>query len=294
MKNWTALKSDFINYLKIERGLAENSVKNYAFDIEKLIDFLDENDMKLSPENISTQDLQEFLYQTAKKHSSKTQARLISGLRNVFEDYRKDNPLELTEAPKTPQRLPDVLSEEEIDKLLKAIDLNHPQGERNYTILETLYSCGLRVSELTSLRISDLFFEEGFIKIEGKGSKERLVPVGEKLIELIKNYLTGTRSNQPVKKGQEDILFLNRRGNQLTRAMIFTITKNLAKKIDLQKRISPHTFRHSFATHLLQNGADLRAIQQMLGHENIVTTEIYLDVDRSFLRQVIEKYHPRN
>ena len=296
---WQEAIQDFTYYLKIERGLADNTIQNYRLDILKLANYLSEYNATLTPELVDEETLQGFIYSISKVINERSQARLISGLKSffdylIFEDYRKTNPLELIESPRLGRRLPDTLSTDEIDQLVDAIDLSHPQGHRNKAIIETLYGCGLRVSELVELKISDLFFEEGFIKIEGQGSKERLVPVGEKLIELIKNYLTGTRSNQPVKKGQEDILFLNRRGNQLTRAMIFTITKNLAKKIDLQKRISPHTFRHSFATHLLQNGADLRAIQQMLGHENIVTTEIYLDVDRSFLRQVIEKYHPRN
>lgn len=299
MKKWKQLKSDFVDYLKIERGLAVNSVNNYARDIEKLMGYIDDKAIDVSPLTIQTSDLQEFLYQNAKEQSPTTQARLISGLRSffdylVFEDYRPANPLQLIDAPKTPQQLPDVLSETEIDDLLNAIDLGHPQGERNYTILETLYSCGLRVSELINLRLSDLYFDEGFIAVEGKGSKERLVPLNDYLRERIEQYIKNSRAKTPVKTGEADILFLNRRGKRLTRAMIFTVVKNLAKKIGLDKKISPHTFRHSFATHLLENGADLRAIQQMLGHENIVTTEVYLDVDRSFLRRVVEKYHPRS
>jgi integrase/recombinase XerD len=242
--------------------------------------------------------VQRFIYEIAKTVNPRSQARIISGLKGffnylVFEEYRIDNPMDLLESPKIGRKLPDTLSEPEIDTLIGAIDLSKPEGERNRAILETLYGCGLRVSELIGLKISDLFFEEGFIKVTGKGNKQRFVPIGTINIKYIDIYRNEIRIHQKIQKGHEDILFLNRRGKQLTRAMIFTIIKQLAEKIGLQKSISPHTFRHSFATHLLENGADLRAIQQMLGHESITTTEVYMHVDRSHLSDVMNKYHPR-
>ncbi|MBP7470361.1 MAG: tyrosine-type recombinase/integrase, partial [Flavobacterium sp.] len=211
----------------------------------------------------------------------------------IFEDYRQDNPMELIETPKTGRKLPDTLSVEEIDALIAAIDLSSNEGERNRAMLETLYGCGLRVSELVSLKISDLFFDEGFIKITGKGNKQRFVPIGNLTQKYIRIYKDDIRAHLDIKKGHEDTLFLNRRGSQLTRAMLFTIIKDLATKIGLQKNISPHTLRHSFATHLLENGADLRSIQLMLGHESITTTEIYVHLDRKFLTEVINTFHPR-
>jgi integrase/recombinase XerD len=211
----------------------------------------------------------------------------------VFENYRLDSPMELIELPKIGRKLPDTLALEEIDRLIAAIDLSKPEGQRNKAILETLYGCGLRVSELVDLKISDLFFEEGFVKITGKGNKQRFVPIGSFTQKYITIYLRESRIHQPIQKGFEDCLFLNRRGKKLTRAMIFTIIKNLAEDIGLQKNISPHTFRHSFATHLLQNGADLRMIQLMLGHESITTTEIYVHLDRSHLNKIINEFHPR-
>ena len=296
--NWTSALEDYRHYLKIERGLAYNTIENYSLDVEKLMKWLTAEDVQVSPLSISEEEIQQFIYTLAKTVNARSQARIISGLRGffnylVFEDYRKTNPLELIEAPKTGRKLPDTLSTEEIDKLIGAIDLSKPEGERNRAILETLYGCGLRVSELINLRLSDLFFEEGFIKVTGKGSKSRFVPIAEttrKYIELYENYV---RSHQDIQKGHEDTLFLNRRGKQLTRAMIFTIIKRLTQAVGMKKKISPHTFRHSFATHLLENGADLRAIQQMLGHESITTTEIYVHLDRSHLRKVMEDFHPR-
>ena len=224
--------------------------------------------------------------------SSKKRSEIFSYL--IFEDYRTDNPLELIETPKTGRKLPDTLSVNEIDDLIAAINLNTNEGERNRAIIETLYGCGLRVSELAELKISDLFFDEGFIKVTGKGNKQRFVPISEFTQNFIELYKSGIRNHISIQKGFEDTLFLNRRGKQLTRAMIFTIIKNLAVKINLIKTISPHTLRHSFATHLLENGADLRAIQLMLGHESITTTEIYVHLDRRFLKQVVQAYHPRN
>ena len=286
------------SYLKIERGLSKNTIDNYSFDIERLCLFLTKNEIVISPINIGEETVQQFIYSVAKEVNPRSQARIISGLKSffsylIFEDYRKDNPLELIETPKTGRKLPDTLSVEEIDNLIVAIDLTTNEGERNRAMLETLYGCGLRVSELVSLKISDLFFKEGFIKITGKGNKQRFVPIGDMTQKYIQIYRDTVRTHIFIEKGFEDTLFLNRRGKQLTRAMIFTIIKDLAVKINLNKTISPHTLRHSFATHLLENGADLRSIQLMLGHESITTTEIYVHLDRTFLTQVLNSFHPR-
>ncbi|WP_095952430.1 site-specific tyrosine recombinase XerD [Flavobacterium sp. ACN6] len=296
--NWSRYIKDYQAYLRIERGLSKNTIENYGFDIERLCLFLEANQIDISPIKISDETLQQFIYAVAKEVNPRSQARIISGLKSffnylVFEDYRNDNPLELIEAPKTGRKLPDTLSLEEIDNLIEAIDLSTNEGERNRAMLETLYGCGLRVSELVSLKISDLFFDEGFIKITGKGNKERFVPIGPLTQKYIDIYKNAIRSNLNIKKGAEDTLFLNRRGNYLTRAMVFTIIKDLAQKVGLKKNISPHTLRHSFATHLLENGADLRSIQLMLGHESITTTEIYVHLDRSFLKEVMHSFHPR-
>jgi len=295
---WQSALADYKHYLKIERGLSKNSITNYEYDINKLIDYLETNNITVSPINISNEVIQPFIYDVSKNVNPRSQSRLISGLRSffsylVFEDYRTTNPLDLIESPKIGRKLPDTLSIEEIDLLINAIDLSKPEGQRNKAILETLYSCGLRVSELTNLKISDLFFEEGFIKVTGKGDKQRFVPIGPSTQKYITIYVKEIRSHITISPLYKDTLFLNRRGKQLTRAMIFTIIKQLAEKIELNKNISPHTFRHSFATHLLENGADLRAIQLMLGHESITTTEIYMHVDRSHLKDVLIKYHPR-
>ena len=296
--NWKQAIQDYGHYLKIERGLSENSIKNYIWDIEKLIRFLEENNISVDPITIGQETVQRFIYDIAKAVNPRSQARIISGLKSFFnymnfEDYRQDNPMDLLESPKIGRKLPDTLSLDEINQLIGAIDLSKPEGERNRAMLETLYGCGLRVSELINLKISDLFFEEDFIKVTGKGDKQRFVPISDFNKKYITIYRKEIRVHQHIQKGYDDILFLNRRGKQLTRAMIFTIIKQLALKIDLGKNISPHTFRHSFATHLLQNGADLRAIQQMLGHESITTTEVYMHVDRSHLADVMNKYHPR-
>ncbi|CAD0009862.1 site-specific tyrosine recombinase XerD [Flavobacterium chungangense] len=295
---WNTYIKDYQSYLRIERGLSKNTIENYGFDIERLCLFLESNQIEVSPIKISDETVQQFIYSVSREVNPRSQARIISGLKSffnylVFEDYRTDNPLELIEAPKTGRKLPDTLSVQEIDNLIAAIDLSSNEGERNRAMLETLYGCGLRVSELVTLKISDLFFEEGFIKITGKGNKERFVPIGNLTQKYINIYQKEVRVNLKIKKGNEDTLFLNRRGNQLTRAMIFTIIKDLAVKIGLNKNISPHTFRHSFATHLLENGADLRSIQLMLGHESITTTEIYVHLDRSFLKDVMHAFHPR-
>ncbi|MBU2903820.1 MULTISPECIES: site-specific tyrosine recombinase XerD [Arenibacter] len=295
---WNQALQDFQHYLNLERGLSKNSISNYVLDVEKLILFLESHEIVENPLNIDKKTIQQFIYELAKNVNPRSQARIISGLKSffnylVFEDYRQDNPMELIESPKVGRKLPDTLSEEEINALIGAIDLSKPEGERNRAILETLYGCGLRVSELLDLKLSDLYFEEDFIKVTGKGDKQRFVPISEINKKYINIYRKEIRVHMAIKKGAEDILFLNRRGNKLTRAMIFTIIKQLAQEIGLQKTISPHTFRHSFATHLLQNGADLRAIQQMLGHESITTTEVYMHVDRSHLAEVMNKYHPR-
>ena len=297
--NWYLYIKNYQSYLKIERGLSKNSIDNYVFDIEKLCNFLEENNIDISPIAIQEETIQQFIYTISKTINPRSQARTISGLKSffsylIFEDYRQSNPMELIETPRLGRKLPDTLNLEDIDKLIAAIDLTLKEGERNRAMLETLYACGLRVSELTTLKISDLFFEEGFIKITGKGNKQRFVPISSHTQKYIEIYKNTDRNLLPIQKGHEDTLFLNRRGKQLTRAMIFTIIKNLAIKIDLNKTISPHTFRHSFATHLLENGADLRSIQLMLGHESITTTEIYMHVDRKHLSQVLESFHPRS
>jgi len=296
--NWNQALKDYSYYLKLERGLADNSIKNYTMDVEKLVSFLNVHDLKKTPTTIEKSTVQKFIYEIAKIVNPRSQARIISGLKSffnylVFEDYRADNPLDLIESPKIGRKLPDTLSENEINQLIEAIDLSKPEGARNKAMLETLYGCGLRVSELIGLKISDLFFDEDFIKVTGKGDKQRFVPISEINKKYINIYKNEIRVHLNIQKEYQDILFLNRRGKQLTRAMVFTIVKNLAEKIGLQKNISPHTFRHSFATHLLENGADLRAIQQMLGHESITTTEIYMHVDRTHLADVMQMYHPR-
>lgn len=298
MANWTTYIKSFQSYLRIERGLSKNTIDNYTFDIEKIVVYLSENQIDVSPLVISDETVQQFIYEISKSVNPRSQARVISGLRSffsylIFEDYRTTNPMELVEIPKIGRKLPDTLSTDEIDEIIGAIDLSSNEGERNRAMLETLYGCGLRVSELVSLKISDLFFEEGFIKVSGKGDKQRFVPIGNLTQKYIDIYKSTVRTHLAIQKGHEDTLFLNRRGKQLTRAMIFTIIKDLALKINLHKTISPHTFRHSFATHLLENGADLRSIQLMLGHESITTTEIYVHLDRRHLTQVINAFHPR-
>ena len=296
---WDSALNDYKNYLKIERGLSENTINNYEFDINRLIQHLKSHDRKeVSPQNIEKDHIQEFIYEISKSLKPRSQARIISGLRSffdylIFEDIRSTNPTDLIESPKLGQKFPDTLSTAEIDQLIAAIDLSKPQGERNRAILETLYGCGLRVSELINLKISDLFFEEGFIKVQGKGNKERLIPIGPHTQKYIKLYINEIRSHMAIDYSASDILFLNRRGKQLTRAMIFTIIKQLNSASGLNKKVSPHTFRHSFATHLLENGADLRAIQMMLGHESITTTEIYTHMDRRHLTKVLNTFHPR-
>ncbi len=295
---WNHAIKDYGLYLKIERGLSENTIESYTRDINKLIKFLDEKELTIGPLKISEETIQQFIYEIAKTVNPRSQARIISGLRSffdflVFEDYRKTNPTDLIETPKIGRKLPDTLSDQEITRLISTIDLSKPQGERNRTILETMYGCGLRVSELITLRLSDLFFDEGFIRVVGKGSKERFVPIHRQAQKYINFYINDIRSHIPRVKEFEDTLFLNRRGKGLSRQMIFMILKDLAIKAQIGKKISPHTLRHSFATELLKRGADLRAIQQILGHESITTTEVYVHLDKSYLKEVLEIYHPR-
>jgi len=295
---WLIALQDYQLYLNIEKGLANNSIVSYSRDVKKLINYLEENEITVSPLKISEEQIQQFIYTTSKLINARSQARLISGLRNffdylIFEEFRTNNPTDLIDAPKIGRKLPDTLSLQEIDLLISSIDLSEPQGERNRTIIETLYGCGLRVSELTELKRSDLFFEEGFIRVLGKGNKQRFVPINTQTQKYIVSYIKNIRIHIKTQKGYEDTVFLNRRGKSLTRVMIYTIIKNLAIKIGLKKKISPHTFRHSFATHLLERGADLRAIQQMLGHESITTTEIYMHLDKSFLKEIVNTFHPR-
>ena len=299
---WQNTLSDYKYYLKIERGLSANSILNYELDVLKLVRYLEEHSISTSPVEITYDTIQDFIYHFSKELNTRSQSRLISGLRSfftylVFEDYRQTNPLDHIETPKIGRKLPDTLSTQEIDKLIGAIDLSKTYngvciGERNRALLETLYGCGLRVSELITLKLSDLFFDEGFIKVTGKGDKQRFVPIGANTQKYINIWLD-IRAHIDVHPDHSDTIFLNNRGKQLTRAMVFTIIKDLAKAINLNKVISPHTFRHSFATHLLENGADLRAIQLMLGHESITTTEIYMHIDRSHLKDVLMSFHPR-
>lgn len=292
---WPETLNEYKSYLKLEKNVSDNTVEAYIRDIKKLQRFSD-----LDPLKISQKEIEEFLYQFAKeKYAARSQARLISSIKSFFlylqlEEWRTDNPVELLETPKLGMKLPDTLSENEINTLIDAIDLSSPEGERNKAMLETLYGCGLRVSELTELKLSDLFFEENFIRVIGKGNKQRLIPIANYTIKFILIYKNEIRVHMPIQKGFEDYLFLNRRGRKLTRVMIFIIIKRLVEKLNLGKNISPHTFRHSFASHLLKNGADLRSIQMMLGHESITTTEIYTHLDDTQIRDAVLKHHPRN
>jgi len=292
---WKDALYDYQMYLKLEKRVSANTIEGYLRDIQKLINYSDKQ-----PLDYSQDDLRDFVHDFASsEYSVRSQARVISGLKSFFgylqlEDFREDNPTSLLETPKIGMKLPDVLSEKEIDKMIEVIDLSKPEGQRNRAIIEVLYGCGLRVSELINLKISDLFFDDGFIRVIGKGNKQRLVPISDYTIKYINLYKDSIRIHLPIQAGFEDFLFLNRRGKNLTRVMIFTIVKELSIIAGVKKTISPHTFRHSFATHLLKNGADLRAIQLMLGHESITTTEIYTHVDQEFIRDAIIKFPPRN
>ena len=296
--NWKQALADYRMYLKIERGLSENSIQNYTLDVLALQHFLKNEKIKESPENCSLETVQKFIYETAKVLSPHTQARRLSGLRSffdylIFESYRTNNPTDLIEAPKLGRKLPDVLSLDEIERMLNQIDLGHPQGQRNRAIVETLYGSGIRVSELTNLSLSNLFFEEDMLRVSGKGNKQRLVPMGSVTKKYLEIYIKASRIHLKIDQKDQDVVFLNRRGNRLTRQMIFTLIKQLAVKANIQKQVGPHTFRHSFATHLLENGADLRTIQILMGHESITTTEVYTHLDTQHLRSVVERFHPR-
>ena len=299
MLSWDSSIRDFRSYLQIERSLSGNSIEAYTSDISKLSQFVLLTMPSRSPDTIDFSDLRKFVQWIHELGASpRTQARILSGIRSYYKyllltDQITKDPSELIESPKIGRKLPEVLSTEEIDRMQEAIDLSKPEGHRNKAIIETLYSCGLRVSELTSLRISNLYFREGFIRVTGKGSKERLIPIGDKAIREITIYLEQRKLQSNILPQAGNILFLNRRGNKLTRVMIFTIVKNLAEKAGIRKSISPHTFRHSFASHLIDGGADLRAVQEMLGHESIITTEIYTHLDREYLREAILSHHPR-
>ena len=295
--SWESSIKGFKSYLQIERSLSDNSVQAYIRDIKKFANYaipLKLNELKIQRENIS-----DFLAELKDDGiAARSQARIISGIKAfykylIIEDYIKYDPTELIESPKVGFKLPDTLSLIEIDKLISAVDLSNKQGERNRAILETLYSCGLRVSELTNLKLSNIYFNEGYLKVIGKGDKERLAPIGGRALKYLTTYINEVRYHQTIKKGQEDFVFLNNRGAGLTRVMIFLIIQKLAAEIGLKKKISPHTFRHSFATHLIEGGADLRAVQEMLGHESITTTEIYTHLDKDYLRSNIIQFHPR-
>jgi integrase/recombinase XerD len=297
--NWHQALSDFQMYLKIERGLSKNSIENYTLDILAFQNFLNSEKINQTPIECTQEVVKKFIYETAKVLSSHTQARRIAGLRSffdylIFEKYRVSNPTDLIETPKLGRKIPDVLSLNEIELLIEHLDLGHPQGQRNRAILETLYGSGLRVSELINLSLSNLFFKESLIRVTGKGNKQRLVPMGVIAKKYLKIYVQNIRAIQKIQPECQDVVFLNRNGKRLTRQMIFTLIRSLALKANIQKKIGPHTFRHSFATHLLENNADLRTIQILMGHESITTTEIYTHLDTHHLRSVVEQFHPRN
>ncbi|MDN5212309.1 site-specific tyrosine recombinase XerD [Fulvivirgaceae bacterium BMA12] len=297
---WDHSIKQFEHYLKLERSLSANSIEAYLHDVLKLKQFLDISNHQLGPDAISNTNIREFIeYINEIGMSAHSQSRILSGLKAfykylVLEEIVTDDPTALIEGPKLGRKLPDTLSYHEIEQILAAIDLSTPEGARNRAMLETLYSSGLRVSELIDLKLSNLYRDIGFIRVIGKGNKERLVPIGSDALKYMVIYLEEIRCHVPIKDGFEDYIFLNRRGRKLTRVMVFTVIKDLALKIGMQKRVSPHTFRHSFATHLIEGGADLRAVQEMLGHESITTTEIYTHLDRDYLKQVIREFHPRS
>jgi integrase/recombinase XerD len=298
--NWDSYIKQFGQYLKLERSLSQNSIDAYVRDVEKLQQFMELSGSKINPLKTSAKELQKFIhYINELGMSAHSQARILSGLKAFFkylsyEDLIENNPAALLEGPKLGRKLPDTLEYTEIIKMFDAIDLSAPEGARNRAMLETLYSSGLRVSELVELRLANIYFDIGFLRVTGKGNKERLVPVGRDAMKFLKIYIDEVRIHFPKQKGFESYVFLNRRGKKISRVMIFLIIKGLAEKIGLKKSISPHTFRHSFATHLIEGGADLRAVQEMLGHESITTTEIYTHLDRDYLRQVVQEFHPRS
>lgn len=297
---WKSNINDFKYYLQVEKSLSENSVISYESDIHKLMSFIEMFYPAKKPSDVTLQNLQEFLKYISDFHFTETtQSRIISGIKHfykflILENYIQTSPAELLETPRVKRKLPVFLSVEEIDLMLSFIDRSTPEGERNLAMLETMYSCGLRVSELISLKLSDLHINDGFISVIGKGDKQRLIPIGKSALRLIDNYLTHHRNHIKIKKNNEDMIFLSKRGTPITRQMVFYVIKDLAEKAGIKKPLSPHTFRHSFATHLVEGGADLRAVQEMLGHESITTTEIYTHLDQYFLRENILSYHPRN
>ena len=297
---WSEAIENYANYLRFEKNASENTIEAYVSDLQKLQDFAEQNLMNITPITISYEHLQEFLYQVSKiNYSERTQARWISSIKGFFsflleDELREDNPSALLETPKLGLYLPDTLSLEEIEKLISATDENTDLAKRNRCMIEVLYGCGLRVSELTELQISNINFKENYLKIQGKGDKVRFVPLADYTADFIKNYINNIRSKQKINPKHSDILFLNSRGAQISRQMVFLVIKEIVRKAGIQKNISPHTFRHSFATHLLQNGADLRFIQEMLGHSSITTTEIYTHLNTEELHETILKYHPRN
>lgn len=297
--NWKNNIIDFEFYLKIERGLSENTVKNYSLDLNGLVKFIHSNNIDEQPVNCTKETLQQFIHKHSKIISTNTQARRISSIKSffnflIFEKIRDESPADLIEGPKLGRKLPVTLSLIEIEKILIGIELNQPQSHRNRAIIETLYGSGLRVSELVNLTLSNIFFKEDIIRVTGKGDKQRLVPLGSYSKKFIQIYTNEIRNLKKIKKVDKDVLFLNRNGGKMSRAMIFTIIRKSAHRAGIKKKISPHTFRHSFATHLLENGADLRTIQLLMGHENITTTEIYTHLDNKHLKKVMEKFHPRN
>ena len=298
MRTWENLLNDYLIYLKIERGLSENSIKSYSYDIKNLLRYINKYNNKLSLKQCDKKFMQEFIYEISKNINSRSQSRLLSSLKSffnylVFEGYNDTSPMELIESPKIVTKLPDVLSIEEIKLLIKNSELNKNHGIRNSAILETLYGSGLRVSELINLKLSDIHYDDKLLLIQGKGNKQRLVPLGSISESKVSNYVNNYRILKKVKKNSNDIVFLNRNGKKLTRAMIFNIVKEAQNKSNIKKTVSPHTFRHSFATHLLENGADLRSIQIMMGHENITTTEVYTHLDTKHLSKTLNKFHPR-
>ncbi len=295
---WKKALEDFGHYLSIERGLSDNTITNYQLDVQALMRFLEHRQQAVSPITIQAEEIQQFIYEEAKEKSAYSQSRRISGLKSffkylIFEKYREDLPTQWLEAPKIGRKLPDTLSIQEVELILDAVDLSKKEGHRNKALLETLYGSGLRASELINLQKSDIYKKEKLLRVTGKGNKQRLVPLGDYALQQINIYLDEFQKQQPIQKGYENFVFLNRRGKALTRNMIFIIVKQTAEIAGIQKTVSPHTFRHSFATHLLENGADLRTIQLLLGHESITTTEIYTHIDTRYLRKVMEQFHPR-
>jgi len=298
--NWDKLSQQFANYLKLERALSDNSVQAYVRDVAKLKQFIDISNLDITPQKVTTEIIQDFL-----KHigdlglSAYSQSRMLSGIKSFYafleyEEIITDNPALLIDSPRLGRKLPEVLNVNEIEQIFEAIDHSKPEGQRNRAMLEVLYSSGLRVSELINLKLNNIYFDIGFLRILGKGNKERLVPIGKSALKYLEIYINDIRPQINKKPGFENFAFLNRRGKGLTRVMIFTIIKELAQKAGIHKQVSPHTFRHSFATHLVEGGADLRAVQEMLGHESITTTEVYTHLDREYLKQIIQEFHPRS